>query len=232
MHIGILQTGHAPAEVIPYLGDYADMMERMLADRGFTFRTWNVVEMDFPNSVDAADGWLITGSRHGVYEDHMFIEPLEKAIQLVYLSGKPLVGICFGHQIIAQALGGTVGKSDKGWGVGIQKYAYGNEVVTLNTWHQDQVITPPTMASTVASNKFCEHAALLYGDRIFTVQAHPEFENKMIQALLHLRSEGIPRERLVYAQTRIEAENDNARLADDIGDFFLLDRSEAAEATE
>lgn len=227
MHIGILQAGHAAPEVIPHLGDFADMMERMLEGRGFTFTTFNVVDMDFPNSPDAADGWLVTGSKHGAYEDHPFIEPLEKAIQLIYLTGKPLVGICFGHQIIAQALGGTVEKSDKGWGVGLQKYAYGNEVVSLNTWHQDQVVTPPPMATTVASNKFCEHAALLYGDRAFTVQAHPEFENKMVQALLHLRAGTVPHERKVYAQKMIEAANDNARLAEDIGDFFLMDRTGA-----
>ena len=84
MLIGILQTGHAPDPIQPDYGDYSDMFERLLGGQGFTFRTWNVVDMDFPTSTDAADGWLITGSRHGAYEDHPFIPPLEDTIRAIY----------------------------------------------------------------------------------------------------------------------------------------------------
>ena len=84
MHIGILQTGHAPAELIPSLGDYDTMFHKLLEGQGFDFSTWNVVDMEFPNSVHAAEGWLITGSRHGVYEDHMFLDPLIQFIQAAF----------------------------------------------------------------------------------------------------------------------------------------------------
>ena len=95
----------------------------------------------------------------------------------------PMVGVCFGHQLIAQALGGTVRKSDKGWGLGRHVYdvAPGNGIVegtriALAASHQDQVITPPAGAKTILSSEFTEHAALLYpGGTTLSVQPHPEF---------------------------------------------------------
>lgn len=90
-----------------------------------------------PRSHDA-DGWLITGSRHGAYEDHAFIPPLEGFIRDAYGAAVPMVSICFGHQIIAQALGGKVEKFNGGWSVGAQDYDFGDEKLTLNAWHQDQ----------------------------------------------------------------------------------------------
>ena len=118
-YIGILQCGQAPAELKQDMGDYPDMFVRLLDGRGFQFRTWHVEEMEFPASVHDADGWLLTGSRHGAYEDHDFIPPLERFIRDAYDAAVPMVGICFGHQIIAQALGGTVVKHPGGWSVGM-----------------------------------------------------------------------------------------------------------------
>ena len=77
MKIGILQTGHAPDEVKGELGDYSDMFARLLDGHGFDFATFSVVDGEFPSGPEAADGWLITGSKHGVYEDHAWIAPLE-----------------------------------------------------------------------------------------------------------------------------------------------------------
>src|SRR5690606_29335884 len=114
MRIGILKTGQPPGEIRAEHGDYDDMFQRLLAGRGFDFTSYHVEAMDLPASVHDADGWLITGSRHGVYEDHPFIAPLEDFIRRAMAEHVPLVGICFGHQIIAQALGGQVGKHPAG----------------------------------------------------------------------------------------------------------------------
>ena len=146
MHIGILQCGHFPtAEGFPEQ-TYGDLYEALLSGRGMTFQTWSVVDMEFPESIESADGWLVTGSKHGVYEDLPFIPKLEQFLREAYEADRPIVGICFGHQILAQALGGTVEKSARGWALGRQLYDLEGETVALNAWHQDQVTRPPSEA--------------------------------------------------------------------------------------
>ena len=149
MRIGILKTGQSPEVIRGALGDYDQMFERLLGGRGFDFDSYHVEAMQFPPDVHAADGWLITGSRPGAYQDHPFIPPLEDFIRAAYAAGVPVVGICFGHQIIAQALGGRVEKHKGGWAVGAQDYDFAGQTVTLNAWHQDQVVTAPEGAEVV-----------------------------------------------------------------------------------
>ena len=211
MRIGILQCGQSPAQLKDELGDYPDMFVRLLDGRGFTFRTWHVEGMEFPADVHEAEGWLLTGSRHGAYEDHDFIPPLEDFIRQAHSAGVPMVGICFGHQIIAQALGGKVVKHPDGWAVGAQDYDFGGKPVTLNAWHQDQVVSRPEGAEVAGRSDFCRNAALIYGDRAFTVQAHPEFADSFVdeQARLNHRTASIgsragsPNHRAVVTTRRV-----------------------------
>ncbi|GHE92586.1 glutamine amidotransferase [Aliiroseovarius zhejiangensis] len=190
MRIGILQTGHSPDEVRDDLGDYGQMFTRLLDGHGYDFTIYSVVDNEFPDGPEAADGWLITGSKHGAYEDHDWIEPLEDLIRAIRDADRPLVGVCFGHQIIAQALGGKVEKFDGGWAVGRQVYDMNGDKIALNAWHQDQVTELPEGARVFASNDFCENAGLMIGDRIMTIQPHPEFTAKMIDALIKYRGRG------------------------------------------
>ncbi|MFP4274073.1 MAG: type 1 glutamine amidotransferase [Paracoccaceae bacterium] len=221
MKIGILQTGHAPAEIQPETGDYPLMFERLLGGRGFTFRTWSVVDGDFPENAQAAEGWLVTGSRHGAYEDHPWIPPLETLIREIHAADLPMIGVCFGHQIIAQALGGEVAKFPGGWAVGRQVYDWQGREVALNAWHQDQVIRRPEGAQVVAANPFCENAALLYEDRIFTVQPHPEFDSTVIDGLIRTRGRGlVPDTRLDAARATLEKPVDQPLLAEQFARFL------------
>ena len=110
MKIGILVTGHPPDELREKFGTYDGMFRTLLGGHGFTFETYHVVDSQFPENAESADGWVITGSRHGAYEDHPWIPPLEDLIRAIHDKGQPLIGVCFGHQIIAQALGGKVEK--------------------------------------------------------------------------------------------------------------------------
>ncbi len=221
MKIGILQTGEAHDALRSYFGDYPDLFTQLLANEGLTFQTFRVLDMHFPASVHDCDGWLITGSRFGAYEDHAFIPPLEAFIRDCRAAGVPMVGICFGHQIIAQALGGRVEKFAGGWSVGRQVYDFNGEKVALNAWHQDQVTQRPEGATVCAGNAFCENAALVYGDSIFTVQAHPEFTPAFVAGLIEKRGRGlVPDPLLDAALAQADAPVDNARLARQIATFF------------
>lgn len=228
MLIGILQTGEAPENLAPVSGDYPDMFQRLLADQGLSFRTYRVLDMEFPASVTECDGWLITGSRFGAYEGHAFIPPLETFIRDAYAGAVPMVGICFGHQIIAQALGGKVEKFAGGWSVGPTEYDFAGRTLRLNAWHQDQVVARPPMAEVAACNDFCENAALVYGDRIFTVQAHPEFKTDFVDGLMKTRGKGLVPDTLMEAAgARLDQPVDSQILARRIADFFKAPRHAA-----
>lgn len=230
MHIGILQCGHLMPEVAERHGDYTALYSRMLADQGFTFRTWSVVDMEFPASVNDADGWLLGGSRHGAYDTLPFIAPLEDFVRRIYAEKVPMVGICFGHQIIAQALGGKVEKAAQGWIIGRQCYDFdGLGQVALNAWHQDQIVTPPVGAHVIARNDLCAYAALAYDGPALTVQAHPEFSNETLGDLVRFRRghPGYPDATMDRARADTAKPNDNRALSRLLGDFFRDHQSAA-----
>ncbi|MGI3166160.1 type 1 glutamine amidotransferase [Pseudooceanicola sp. 200-1SW] len=191
MKIGILQTGHAPDNMLETMGDTPAFFERLLAGHDFTYQTYAVCDGLFPEGPDDCDGWLITGSKFGAYEDHDWIPPLEDLIRRIYAAGVPLVGVCFGHQIIAQALGGRVEKFPGGWSVGATRYTGPEGEKVLNAWHQDQVTVLPNGARVLAASPFCQYAALAYGSHVYTIQPHPEYGAEAIGMLLAERAPGV-----------------------------------------
>ena len=215
MKIGILQAGHSPDELRDSVGDYGEMFTRLLDGHGFDFQIFSVVDGEFPAGTEDADGWLITGSKHGVYEDHDWIPPLEDLIRDIRDAGQPLVGVCFGHQIIAQALGGKVAKFDGGWSIGRTEYDFGDHKLALNAWHQDQVIDAPEGAEIIASTDFCANAAMMIGDKILTIQPHPEFTAPLVAGLIEHRGRGnVPDALLDAAEGVLDTGTDNDKFAD------------------
>lgn len=199
MQIGILQCGHFPTADGFMDRTYQDLYATLLAGHGFQFRTWSVVDMEFPDGVAEADGWLISGSRHGAYEDHGFIPPLEDFIRDNAAQRVPMVGICFGHQIMAKAFGGRVEKFVGGWSAGLVNYDFGGVTLPLNAWHQDQVVEKPDAARVIASTAFCQFAALVYGDHAMSMQPHPEFDAEAVRLLLDARAPGVLPEGVIRA---------------------------------
>lgn len=186
--IAVLQCGEAIESARDEFGDYDDMCKAMLGLDPHEAKTYRVFDNQFPIVADYGV-FVVTGSKFGVYEPHSWIPPLEDLIRKIRSAGKKMVGVCFGHQIIAQALGGCVEKSDKGLGVGLMRYQMhgghdGPKEVSLYVWHQDQVLQPPEGAEIIASSDFCPVAALKYDDDILTFQAHPEFSEGYERALL------------------------------------------------
>jgi GMP synthase-like glutamine amidotransferase len=225
MKIGILQAGHTPDDLARTLGDYDTLYPDLLAGYGFSFQAYCVVDMEFPDSITESDGWFISGSRYGAYEDHPWIPPLEQFIRDIYADGRPLVGVCFGHQIIAQALGGTVEKYKDGWSVGYTEYDFDGQIIPLNAWHQDQVIERPDDAKVIASTDFCRNAGLVYGDKVWSVQPHPEFTAEFVDGLIKGRGKGlVPGDILVDASAKLDKPTDSADIAARMAEFFKKER--------
>lgn len=227
MKIGILQTGWPPEELIDKHGTYADAFTRLLSNRGFEFEAWACLEGKFPDSINDADGWLITGSKFGAYENLPWIAPLENFLRKAYSSSIPIVGICFGHQILAQALGGKVEQFSGGWSVGRTEYRFDgfDKPVAIMAWHQDQVIEAPSDATTICSTDFCKHAALRYGNKALTIQPHPEFSHAYFDDLLQARKSVLPEEIVATAASPANNEAiDDHSMADMIASFFVENR--------
>lgn len=166
-------------------GDYADMITHWLATAGASFelRLWAAHEGHLPDSVDACDAWIVSGSRAGVYEDLTWIAPLMAWVRAVHAAGRPQLGICFGHQLLAEALGGRTTRAPDGWGVGnftqqIQARVPGaptQDTLALFMAHQDQVVALPRGAVWLAATRHCRHAMFVFDNRVLGMQAHPEF---------------------------------------------------------
>lgn len=198
IRIGILETGRPPEDLADSFTDYPAMVRQWLGDIEAEFDSYPVLDGVFPDAPSSAELWVVTGSKFGAYEDRAWIPPLEQFIRDTQQAGKLMVGICFGHQIIAQAMGGRVEKSDKGWGLGVHSYAVDDswpaelgpapQGVSLQAFHQDQVIDKPDTAVKLAGSEFCENAALWYPGFAITVQGHPEFDETYSTALIKSRS--------------------------------------------
>lgn len=236
MKIGILLVGRASEDLVDKYGTYAEMLINLINsdEKLFEFKTFNILDGIFPLNYNDCDGWIVTGSPHGVYEEHSWIPIVSQLIRDIYDNKLPIFGVCFGHQLIAQALGGNVEKSIKGWGLGLHTYQINNKTnymgnlsseVTLNICHQDQVLSPPNGATVYAKSDFCENAGFYIKDKVLTMQAHPEFLVDFIKALLTARRDvTIPKQFVDPALSRLKSHPDSVQsnqFAETIRQFFL-----------
>ena len=215
MKLAILETGHPPGDLADRFGDYPTMFERLLGP-GFEVESFDVQAGQLPDP-GAHQAVLITGSPAGVYDDYPWIAPLMDFIRAA--KDSKMVGVCFGHQVMAEALGGHVEKSDKGWGAGLHHYsmvhpeAWADDAgeIAIPASHQDQVVIQPPNTEVVAASDFTPYAALAYTDRpAISFQFHPEFSPAFAQALIEKRYDVVPNPDAAIAS--LDAPNDNARV--------------------
>jgi GMP synthase-like glutamine amidotransferase len=228
--ITIIETGRVPQTHRTRHGSFPDMFTHMVraADPAATTDIVSIPDgepLPDPRSLDAI---LITGAAAGVYDGLDWIAPLEDFVRRAHANGTPMVGVCFGHQLIAQALGGTVRKSDKGWGIGRHVYQVSpdngvidGERLAIACSHQDQVIEAPRDAKTFLSSDFTPHAGLLYaGGTTLSVQPHPEFDAGFAEVCCDLRQGKAPDDVVAAARASLAEPLDSARLGEAITRFL------------
>ncbi len=223
MNLAILETGAPPAPLDDAFGRYPAMFETLL---GMEARSYDVAAGALPPDVGRHDAYLITGSPAGVYDDLPWIPKLTAFLRAAKGHAK-LVGICFGHQIMAEAFGGRVEKSEKGWGVGLHSYPIvqrepwmdAAHLVSVPASHQDQVVLQPPGADLIASSLFTPYAALAWRDQpAVSFQFHPEFSPDYARALIAARRD-VPDPDAAIAS--LDAPNDTAQVGDWIRRFLL-----------
>ena len=231
MQIAILETGRINEAIADRFDRYPEMFRTMFAGASATdFELTNiaVVDGELPSHEDDFDGYLVTGSAAGVYDDFDWIAPLMDFIRKAHAADKPLVGVCFGHQVIAHALGGRTEKWHDGWGLGVFDLALGDRpswmprdnATRLIHIHQDQVVKLPEDATLIGSTSFCANAMFHIGDNVFCMQGHPEFTADYTGALMETRRSTMGAERVDAAMKSLEGGHQGLDMADWIITFF------------
>jgi GMP synthase-like glutamine amidotransferase len=195
MKLAILETGTPPEGVREQFGDYPSMFRRLFGEQAHDYATFDVEAGQFPERPEAFAAYVVTGSSAGVYDPLPWIDPLKDFLRSA--KGRAaLVGVCFGHQIMAEAFGGKVIQSPKGWGVGLHHYDVRDQEgwmdaaprIGVPASHQDQVVELPPGARVIAANAFTPLGMLAYDDQpAISIQLHPEFEPAYAKALIENR---------------------------------------------
>lgn len=200
MNICILEADTPAPDLLNISGTYADMFEKWLSPAmpGARFTRAAAYKGELPASVGDHDGYLITGSLRSAYDDIPWIHSLRDFVHTAMTRDIPVGGVCFGHQLMAEAMGGRVASCEDGWSVGKTEYRttsdgrelLGEDALQALSFHRDQVVRLPTEASPLAGNAHCPWAALAYGNRGLSVQFHPEFTQDYVLALIRQNSDG------------------------------------------
>lgn len=197
--LGILVCGPVREELVAEHGEYPAMFTRLLQTvaPALTTSAYRVYAGEFPARSDAHAAYIISGSRFSVYDEDPWIRRLEAFVRELYAARIPTVGICFGHQMMARALGGVTAKAPQGWGIG----KHVSQVLRTPAWmrpvapeygvfvsHQDQVTQLPPAAERLAASAHCPNAMFVVDNVFLGIQGHPEFTGAFARDLARGRA--------------------------------------------
>jgi len=240
LRICILETDVLRPELTAQYQGYGRMIEQLFLRQSVhqaEFRVYNVMNGDYPPEGERFDAYLVTGSKADSFGDDPWIQTLKAYLLKLYERGDKLLGVCFGHQLLALVLGGKAERADRGWGVGVHRYTLAAHApwmdpqvteLTLLISHQDQVTQLPKGATVIASSDFCPNAAYHVGDQVLCFQGHPEFVHDYSRALLDARQEHLGDEVYQRAIASLKLEHQG----DLVGEWMLRFVAHAPSAKE
>lgn len=205
MKINILLCDTFPGLLPAYIPSYVSMFTRLFSgvDPATTYEVYNAMDGELPGELHQGELYLITGCNHGAYDPTPWIRQLARWVVGACETGVKLVGVCFGHQLIAQALGGRVEKAAVGWGVGVRqtrvtdaeaRHYFPDGTMSLFYNHHDQVVELPACATPVATSAFCPVESFRVGNSVLCFQGHPEYVPEYEVHLLMRFADGEPQE--------------------------------------
>ncbi|CAG9298429.1 glutamine amidotransferase-related protein [Celerinatantimonas diazotrophica] len=240
MEIAILNCDKVDRDLAAKYGEYGDMFVTTLSERqtGLKFTHYDALHRQLPDEQKYFDGYIITGSRHNSYDNDPWIIELIEWVRSADRLKKHVAGICFGHQLIARALGATVKKSEKGWGLGSTTVQLQHRPDWLNEmpqqlklWvsHQDQVQNCPPQCQVIAKSDFCPIFMLAKQSHIFTVQGHPEFIESYTEVLLEKRRPFLTSQQYNKAKQSLKTQVDSSVVLDWILAMFAQNAPNAGQ---
>lgn len=224
MRIALLQCDSVSQEFIHIAGDYPGMFMKLFGKigPGVKIEVFDMRECNYPPLNGEYGGYLSTGSRQSVYDDVPWIKNYMGFIRELYQTGKKFVGICFGHQVIAHALGGKVEEAEAGWGIGLKNIRIEEKMpwmeppldeVNLLVTHKDQVTELPPGSRVLGRSDYCPNSIFLTGERFLGIQPHPEFEVPYAKELILSRTLRIGEEKVNQAMETINRPANNLDVA-------------------
>lgn len=218
LRICILETDVLRPELVGQYQGYGQMFERLFSHQPIPaeFSVYNVMQGVYPADDERFDAYLVTGSKADSFGNEPWIQTLKTYLLQRFERGDKLLGICFGHQLLALLLGGKSERAHQGWGVGTHRYKIAPatpwmspamDELTLLISHQDQVTALPESATVIASSDFCPFAAFHINHQVLCFQGHPEFIHDYSRALLDIRQQTLGEQ--IYSSGIASLEHDH-----------------------
>jgi GMP synthase-like glutamine amidotransferase len=229
--IGLLQCDHVAAEFAPRFGDQPVFFQNLFAKYvpEITLDIFDIQNGRYPSDPRLYDGFIGTGAKYSVTEDLPWIKKFEEYLSYLYQQKLKFIGICFGHQMIARALGGACDVSERGWGIGVRKIHIHKKkfwmqpdanAISLLYSHMDQIITLPPGSEIIAGNDHCPYAIITVGDHFMGIQAHPEFTSTYLDLLMQSRIDRIGAQKVQEARQTLTKPTDEGIASRWMANFF------------
>jgi GMP synthase-like glutamine amidotransferase len=215
LHIAVLLTNNDTSAFAAHFPNDGQKVVQLLQPLrpDWSFEVVPVKDGVLPASPSDFDGYVITGSPASVNDDHLpWVGQLLEFIRAVHAAQQPLLGLCFGHQAVARALGGQVARNAAGWGLGTAPTHWqaarhwmqpAQSTTTLMAAHNEQVTRMPEGAVCLGGSDFCPIGSMQIGQHIWTTQFHPEMPRVFMKALLGYLADKLDAETMARAHTSL-----------------------------